>query len=87
MNGEIFQIIFLKFLLIVSVAEEADVVEVHALEEDPALDCYRSALVFLGTLMNLFQVRGYSWMPVKPQVYAISMKLLKMFLIVNQLKL
>ena len=36
-NGDTFQILSLKLLLIVSVAEAADVVEVHALEEGPAL--------------------------------------------------
>ena len=52
MNGDTFQIIALRFLLIVSVAEAVDVVEVHALPEDPALDCYRSAFVLLRTLME-----------------------------------
>ena len=51
-NGDTFQIITLKLLLIVSVAEAADVVEVHALAEDLALDCYRHALVFLIALME-----------------------------------
>ena len=37
MNGGVFQIIALKFLLKVSVAEAADVVEVEILEEDMAL--------------------------------------------------
>ena len=52
MNGDTFQIIYIKFLLIVSVAEAVDVVEVHALAEDPALECYRFALVLLRTLME-----------------------------------
>ena len=56
MNGDTFKIIPLKFLLIVSVAEAADAVEVHALVEDPALECYRSALVLIITMMELFQV-------------------------------
>ena len=43
MNGDTFQIIALKFLLIVSVAEAADMVKVHALTEDLELDCYISA--------------------------------------------
>ena len=51
MNGYIFQIISLKFLLIISVAEAADLVEVHVLEKDPTLECYRFSLVFLRTLM------------------------------------
>ena len=45
-NGDTFQMIPLKLLLIVSVEEAADVVEVNALAEDTALDCYRSLLVF-----------------------------------------
>ena len=52
MNGNTFQIIALKFLLIVSVADAAGVLEVHALAEDPALDCYRSALVLIRALME-----------------------------------
>ena len=52
MNGDTFHIISLKFLLIVYVEEAADVVEVHALAENLALDCYRSALVFPRTLME-----------------------------------
>ena len=51
MNGDTFQIITLKFLLSVSVAEATDVVEVHALAEDMELECYRPASVFLRTLM------------------------------------
>ena len=50
MNGYIFQLIAPKFLLIMSVSETEDVVEVHALAEDLALDCYKSALVFFITL-------------------------------------
>ena len=60
MNGDIFQIISLVFLLIVSVAEAAYMFEVHVMVEYPALDRYRSALVFLRTLMELLQVHGYS---------------------------
>ena len=52
MNGDTFQIIYLRLLLIMSVAEAADVVEVHALAEDTALEYYISALVFLITLME-----------------------------------
>ena len=52
MNGDTFQIIALRFLLIVSMAEAADVVEVRAMAEDPALDCYRSAFVLLITTME-----------------------------------
>ena len=74
MNGERFQNISLKFLLIVSMAEDPDVVELHALAEDLALDCYRSVLLFLRTLMELFQVHGCSWIPVRPQVCAITKK-------------
>ena len=60
MNGDTLQIIALKFLLIMSVAEASDVVEVHALEEDTELDCYISALFLIRTLMEWFQVHGYS---------------------------
>ena len=52
MNGDTFQIISLKLLLILSVSEAADVVEVHALAEDLALDCYRSVLVLLRKIME-----------------------------------
>ena len=52
MNGDTLQIIELKLLLIVSVAEAVDVVEVHKLVEDPALDCYISTLVLFRTLME-----------------------------------
>ena len=52
MNGDIFKIISLKFLLIVSVAETIEVVEVHTLAGDPALEYYRSTLVFIITLME-----------------------------------
>ena len=52
MNGDKFQIIDIKFLLIVSVSDEADVVEVHTLVEDPELDCYRLALVLIRTMME-----------------------------------
>ena len=45
-NGNIYIIIAIKLLLIVYVAEAADVVEVHILAEDMALDCYRSVLCF-----------------------------------------
>ena len=55
-----FQIISLKVLLILSAEKAVDVLEVHALEEDLALDCYISVLVLLITLSELFQVRGYS---------------------------
>ena len=51
MKGETFQIIDLTLLLIVSMAEEADVVVVHALAEDTVLDCYISALFFIRTLI------------------------------------
>ena len=51
MNGNILQMISLRFLLIVSVAESDDVLEVHVLAEAPELDCYISVLVFLSTLM------------------------------------
>ena len=44
--------ISLKFLLIVSMEEVVGVVEVHALAEDPALNCYRPALVLPRTLME-----------------------------------
>ena len=47
MNGDIFQIIDPKLLLIVSVVESLDVVEVHILAEDLALDCFRSAFFSL----------------------------------------
>ena len=57
-NGDTFQMISLKLLLIVSVEEAADVVEVNALAEDTALDCYRSLLVLLRILMEQFQVHG-----------------------------
>ena len=50
-NGDIFKVIDIKFLLIASVAEAEDVVEVHTLAEDPALDCYRYVLVLLVTPM------------------------------------
>ena len=50
MNGNKFQTIDLKYLLIVSMLEAVDVVEVHALVEDPALDCYRTALFLLRNL-------------------------------------
>ena len=42
----------LKSLLIVSVAEAADVVEVHVLAEDPVLEYYITVLVLLRTLMK-----------------------------------
>ena len=44
MNGDIFKKIAFKLILIVSVAEAAeavDVVEVNVLAEDSSLDCYR----------------------------------------------
>ena len=46
MNGDTFQIISLKLPPIMSVAEVADVVEVHTIAEDLDLECYRSTLVF-----------------------------------------
>ena len=52
MGGNIFQIIPLKLILIVSVAEAEDVVEVHILAEYPILKCYISALVILITVME-----------------------------------
>ena len=52
MNGDTFQIISLKFLLIMSMTEAADEVEVHAMAEDPSLDCYISAIGLLITLME-----------------------------------
>ena len=52
MNGDTFKIISLKSPLIVSMAEVADMVEGHTLAEDPALECYRSALIFIKTLME-----------------------------------
>ena len=52
MNWDKFKIIPLRLLLILSVTDAVDVVEVHALAEDMALDCYRPALVFLRTLMK-----------------------------------
>ena len=52
MNRDKCQIIALKLLLIAYVAEAADVAEVHALAEDPALECYIYVLVFLRTLME-----------------------------------
>ena len=52
MNGDTFQIISLKLLLILSVSEAADVVELHALAEDLALDCYRSVFVLLRKIME-----------------------------------
>ena len=52
MNGDTFKIIDLKFLLIVSVAEAAEVVEVHALAEYPAQDYYKPALIFIITLVE-----------------------------------
>ena len=51
MNGDTFQIISLKFLLIVSMVEAADVVEVHELAEYQVLYCYISALVLIRTLI------------------------------------
>ena len=51
MNGNKFQDISLKLVMIVYVAEAADMAEVHKLEEDPALECYRSTLVLLRTLI------------------------------------
>ena len=74
MNEDTFIIISLKLHLIMSMAEAVDVVEVHALAEDPALDCYRSTLVLFRILMERFQVNGYSWIPFQPQVYAIANK-------------
>ena len=44
--------ISLKLLMIVSVAETVDVVEVHTQTEYQALDCYIYALVLLKTLMK-----------------------------------
>ena len=64
MNGGIFQITALKFLLTVSIAEAVEVVGVHVLAEYPALECYISALVLLSTLMECFQFHVYSWIPV-----------------------
>ena len=52
MNEYKYKIFPLKFLLIVSVAEAANVVEVHTLAEDMELEYYRSALIFLRTLME-----------------------------------
>ena len=52
MNEDTFQILSLRLLLIVSVAEAEDVVEVHILAEDPILKCYISALVILITVME-----------------------------------
>ena len=52
MNGYIFKIIALAFLLIVSAAEAAHVVEVDILAEDSALNCYIPALVLIITLME-----------------------------------
>ena len=72
MNGDKSQIITLKFFLIVSVVVAEDVVEVHVLVEYLALDYYISALVLLITLLEIFQVHGYSWIPVWPQVYEIT---------------
>ena len=74
MNGDIFQIISHKFLLIVSVLEGEDVVEVHVLVNDPALYCYILQLVLFSMLMECFQAHGYSWIPVWPQVYTIIKK-------------
>ena len=51
-NGDTFQIIALKFLLIVSTKEAADVVEVNSRAEDPELECYIFALVFLITMVE-----------------------------------
>ena len=51
MNGDIFKIISLKFVLIVSMAEAADMVEVHVPAEDTEMECYRPTLVLLRTLM------------------------------------
>ena len=50
-NGDIFEIIALKFFLIVSVAEAVDVAGVHVPAEDMTLYCYISALDFLRTLL------------------------------------
>ena len=58
MNGETFQIVSLGFLLIVSVVETADMVEVHTLEEDLVMYCYRSVLVFLK---NTYGMISSSW--------------------------
>ena len=74
MNEDTFQILSLRLLLIVSVAEAEDVVEVHTVAEDMELDCYSPTLVFIITLMESYQVNGYYWIPVQPQVYAITKK-------------
>ena len=87
MNGEIFQIISLKLFLIVSLTETADMEEVHTLAEYVALDCYISALVLLITLMERFQVHGYSWITILLQVYEMTKKLLEIFVIVTQWRL
>ena len=58
MNGDISQIIALKFLMIVYVTEAVEVVEVHTLAEYPTLDCYISVFFLLSMLMELFQGRG-----------------------------
>ena len=73
-NGDIFKVIDIKFLLIASVTEAEDVVEVHTVAEDMELDCYSPTLVFIITLMESYQVNGYYWIPVQPQVYAITKK-------------
>ena len=52
MNGDTLQIISLRFLLIMSVAEASDVVEVYALAEDVALDCYIPACVLIRIPME-----------------------------------
>ena len=51
-NGEIFHRIPFKLLLVVSVPEAEEVVEVNALAEDPELECYRPTLSFFSTLME-----------------------------------
>ena len=73
-NRDILPIILFIFLLIMSVADATDVVQVHTLAKDPALERYRSALGFLITLMERFQDCGNSWIHVQPQVYAITKK-------------
>ena len=52
MNKDTFQILSLRILLIVSVSEAEDVVEVHTVAEDLELDCYMPTLVFIITLME-----------------------------------
>ena len=52
MYGDTFQIIPLKFLLIVFVAEAEDGVDMHELAEDMALECYIHVLALIITLME-----------------------------------